>query len=115
MQFLGCLFFFVFGIFFIFVAFGKAIFNWAYRQLFKRAFGIDPGATGPQARQHPRGGNAYASHQRATDEATYDSTARHSGNAHHEGHSHGNSRQRRSGKIFSQNEGTYVDFEDVHD
>lgn len=113
MQFLGCLFFFVFGIFFVFVAFGKVIFNWAYRQIFKRAFGIDPGNPGSHSQQ--RGGSTYTGHQSSTNEATYDSTAHHSGNAHHEGHSHGNSRQRRSGKIFSQNEGTYVDFEDVHD
>lgn len=34
------------------------------------------------------------------------------GNAHHES-SHGNSRQRRSNKIFSSDEGEYVDFEEV--
>lgn len=100
MQFLGCLFFFIFGIFFVVYAFGRQITEWLIRRMMRRAFGNDP-----QRRS--------SSSSRQSAGADYDSSARHAGNAHHEGHGRGNSRQRRSGKIFSQDEGTYVDFEEV--
>lgn len=114
MEFLGCLFFFVFGIFFVLYAFGRTITAWAYRQLMKRAFGMDfKGGTASANNKRTASGSSSNGWNQGGD--AYNSSANHSGNAHHEGHGRGNSRQRRSGKIFSQDEGTYVDFEDVKD
>lgn len=87
---LGCLFILIFGfLFFLFAVFRSTI---------SLLFGARQAARGFQSQSSAR-----ADEQRAQTV---------SGNAHHE-HARQNSRQRRSGKIFEQNEGEYVDFEEV--
>lgn len=91
---LGCLFILIFGFIFLVIGVGNAIF----RLLF--------GGVSSQRRQAT---NTYQ--RRSSAEQEFHSST-HAGNAHHEG-SRKNSRQRRSGKIFAQDEGTYVDFEEI--
>lgn len=100
MHFLGCLFVFLFGAIFLLVAFSGFIVRWLYDTLMFRVFGIKPPRQ--DARTHSQGSasNAYGHSTSA-------------GNAHHEAPSDSNSSRQRTGKIFSQDEGTYVDFEEI--
>ena len=97
MNFLGCLFIFLFGIIFMVIGFARMFWN--------LLFGKGLGATGSAQRQSTNPFNRTSAEQQTASRA-------HAGNAHHEG-ARANSRQRRSGKIFEKNEGEYVDFEEV--
>lgn len=100
MHFLGCLFVLLFGAIFLLFAFSRYILGWLYDTLMFRIFGIKP----------PR------KDSRSNSQSSTSSTYRHStsaGNAHHESQSDSSSSRPRSGKIFSQDEGTYVDFEEI--
>ena len=109
MHFLGCLFILIFGGIFLLFAFSSAIIRWIYSTFIYRVLGIKP----------PTGNAGYGSNASSQSRSqhhtnsSYDSSTSHTGNAHHEGRYNGNSRQRRNGKIFTQDEGTYVDFEEV--
>lgn len=92
--FLGCLFILVFFFIFLIIGVGNAF----YRLLF--------GSPASRSRQSGFSGRGSSSRSGETHFSGQ------SGNAHHEG-SRKNSRQRRSGKIFAQDEGTYVDFEEI--
>lgn len=100
MHFLGCLFVFLFGAIFLLVAFSGFIFRWLYSTLMFRIFGIKP------PRQDTR------SNSQSSSSSTYGRSTS-AGNAHHESQSGSSSSRPRTGKIFSQDEGTYVDFEEV--
>ena len=84
---IGCLFILIFGGILAIMGFASMIFQLLFGQ-----------------RRPPRN----TSHADPHTQRPHTST----GNAHHE-NSRGNSRQRRSGKIFEKNEGKYVDFEEV--
>lgn len=98
-SFLGCLFVFLFGGLFLLLAFSRVIISWIYNALMFRLFGIKP----PRHDTH--------AHSQSQSSTSHPNTS--AGNAHHEGRTdHASSRQR-TGKIFSQDEGTYVDFEEI--
>lgn len=94
LLFLGCLFVVLFVIISFIVSVGGAV--------LRLLFGF------PFSRRRPSGFSGRSASSRSGE--THFSGQ--SGNAHHEG-SRKNSRQRRSGKIFAQDEGTYVDFEEI--
>ncbi len=106
---LGCLFILIFGFFFFFLNVALRFFRFltgSSDHLFTRGtFGGPPFGAG-QARSN-------AGRQRQADRQEAKGQNRASGNAHHENAGRPNSRQRRSGKIFAEDEGTYVDFEEV--
>lgn len=101
---LGCLFILIFGFFFFFLNVALRFFRFltgSSDHIFTRtSFGGTPfgSTTGRTQSAHHTGSKA---------------GNRTAGNAHHETTGRPNSRQRRSGKIFAQDEGTYVDFEEV--
>lgn len=89
---LGCLFILLFG----FILFALGFIKMIVQLLFgSSATKAKPRATSTTGTGRTHSASGYAA-----------------GNAHHET-SRGNSRQRRSGKIFRRDEGEYVDFEEI--
>lgn len=102
MHFIGCLFVLLFGAIFLLFAFSRYIIGWLYDTLVYRLFGVKP----------PRRNNQTYSSSQSSQTSTKGPGAS-AGNAHHEGQSGTASSSRRTGKIFSHDEGTYVDFEEI--
>lgn len=97
-NFLGCLFILIFGAVLFFAGIARMVWQMLFGGGFSR-----PAASARTQGRNPHRPSPDASGNRA--EAS-------PGDARHE-RRHGNSRQRRSGKIFERDEGQYIDFEEV--